>query len=115
MFALTRIRTSVARVAISALAISLLSAVGVISGATTAQAATTVFINDTDAPLAFVKANSTNLIGTGTAVGNVVRYNNVGTYGGVTIEAVVTTISLTGSVTNYDNPGSASTAAGGSK
>lgn len=112
MFALTRIRTHVARVTISALAISLLSAVGVISGATTAQAATTVYINDTDAPLAFVKANSTNLIGTGTAVGNVVRYNNVGTYGGVAIEAVVTTLSVTGSVTNYDNPGSASTAAG---
>ncbi|MEY4024211.1 MAG: hypothetical protein RLZ23_1172, partial [Actinomycetota bacterium] len=77
-----------------------------------ANAATTVFINDTDAPLAFVKTNSTNLIGTGVAAGDVVLYKTVGTYGGVAIDAVVTTISVSGSIANYDNPGSASTAAG---
>lgn len=76
------------------------------------NAATTVFINETDAPLAFVKTNSVNLVGTGTAAGNVVLYKTVGTYGGVAIDAVVTTISVSGSISNYDNPGSASTAAG---
>jgi hypothetical protein len=113
MFAFTRIRTSVARLTVGALAISLLSAVGVISGASTAQAATTVYINDTDAPLAFVKTNSVNIVGSGgTAVNNVVLYKTVGTYGGVAIDAVVTTLSVSGSITNYDSPGSASTAAG---
>jgi len=104
----SRFAKSITKAAIAALTLTLVS---VISGAP-AQAATTVTINDTDAPLAFVKTASTNLVGTGVAAGDVVRYNNVGTYGGVTIEAVVTTLSVSGSVANYDNPGSASTAAG---
>jgi hypothetical protein len=85
--------------------------VGTISDPT-AEAATTVTISDTDAPLAFVKSNSTNLVGTGVAANDVVLYKTVGTYGGVSIDAVITTLSVSGSVSNYDNPGSASTAAG---
>ncbi len=78
-----------------------------------AQAATTVTINDTDAPLAFVKSTSVNIVGSGgTAVNNVVLYKTVGTYGGVAVDAVVTTLSISGSISDYDNPGSASTAAG---
>lgn len=77
------------------------------------QAALTLFVNDTDPALAFVKTNSTNLVGSGgTAVNDVVLYKTVGTYGGVGVDAVVTTLSVSGSITNYDNPGSASTAAG---
>ena len=89
--------------------------VGFFSVVTTpvAEAATTVFINDTDAPLAFVKANTTNLVGSGgAAVNDVVLYKTVGTYGGVAVDAVITTLSVSGSISNYDNPGSASTAAG---
>lgn len=108
MLIASTLRNLTARAAIAALTLTIVSVIG---GAP-AQAATTVYINDTDAPLAFVKANSTNLIGTGTAAGNVVRYNSVGTYGGVAIDAVITTLSVSGSVSNYDNPGSASTAAG---
>ncbi|MFM6941445.1 MAG: beta strand repeat-containing protein [Candidatus Planktophila sp.] len=103
-----RIFKSVAKAAVLALTLALFS---VVSGPV-AEAATTVYINDTDAPLAFVKANSTNLIGTGVAAGDVVLYKSVGVYGGVSIDAVITTISVSGSVSNYDNPGSASTAAG---
>lgn len=78
-----------------------------------AQAALTLYVNDSDPALAFVKTNSTNIVGGGgTAVNDVVRYNTVGTYGGVAVDAVVTTLSISGSITNYDNPGSASTAAG---
>ena len=104
----TRISRGLAQAAVTALFLTL---VGTIS-APTAQAATTVYINDTDAPLAFVKANSTNLVGTGVATNDVVLYKTVGTYGGVAIDAVITTLSVSGSVSNYDNPGSASTAAG---
>ena len=100
------------RVYTHALLIAALSITGVTVVAPAASAATTVFINESDAPLAFVKTNSVNLVGTGTAAGNVVLYKTVGTYGGVTVDAVVTTISVSGSISNYDNPGSASTAAG---
>ncbi len=103
-----RFRTLLAKTIVAALTIGLISTFT----APSAQAATTVYINETDAPLAFVKANSVNLIGTGTAAGNVVLYKTVGTYGGVAIDAVVTTLSVVGSISNYDNPGSASTAAG---
>lgn len=108
MFISTRSFKSIAKAAVLALTLTLFSVVG---GAS-AQAATTVYINDTDAPLAFVKSNSTNLIGTGVAVNDVVLYKTVGTYGGVAIDAVITTLSVSGSISNYDNPGSASTAAG---
>lgn len=104
----TRIQKSAVRLAVAALTLTLFSVVG----QAPALAATTVYINDTDAPLAFVKANSTNLRGTGTAVNDVVLYKTVGTYGGVAVDAVITTLAVTGSISNYDNPGSASTAAG---
>ena len=103
-------RATIAKTAIAALTLTL-TLISVIGGVS-AQAATTVYINDTDAPLAFVKSNSTNLIGTGTAANDVVLYKTVGTYGGVAIDAVITTLSVSGSISNYDNPGSASTAAG---
>ena len=104
----TRIQKSAVRLAVAALTLTLFSVIG----QAPAMAATTVYINESDAPLAFVKANSTNLRGTGTAVNDVVLYKTVGTYGGVAIDAVITTLSVTGSISNYDNPGSASTAAG---
>ena len=57
-----------------------------------APAATTVTLADTDA-LVFNRANGvTNLVGTGTSVGDVVLYKNVGTFGGVAIDAVITKI-----------------------
>jgi hypothetical protein len=83
-----RLRATISKVAIATLALTLFSVVG----QAPALAATTVYINESDAPLAFVKANSTNLIGTGTAAGNVVLYKTVGTYGGVAIDAVITTL-----------------------
>jgi hypothetical protein len=104
----SRISRALSQIVVAALTLTLVSVLAPQS----AQAATTVFINDTDAPLAFVKTNSTNLVGTGTAVGNVVLYKTVGTYSGVAVDAVVTTLAVSGSIANYDNPGSASTAAG---
>lgn len=105
----TRIQKSAVRVVVAALTLTLFSVVG----QAPALAATTVYINDTDAPLAFVKTNSVNIVGSGgTAVNNVVLYKTVGTYGGVAIDAVITTLAVSGAITNYDNPGSASTAAG---
>ena len=104
----TRIQKSAICLAVAALTLTLFSVVG----QAPALAATTVYINESDAPLAFVKANSTNLRGTGVAANDVVLYKTVGTYGGVAVDAVITTLSVTGSISNYDNPGSASTAAG---
>ena len=103
-----RLRARTSKVAIAALALTLFCVVG----QAPALAATTVYINESDAPLAFAKANSTNLRGTGVAANDVVLYKTVGTYGGVAIDAVITTLSVSGSISNYDNPGSASTAAG---
>lgn len=109
MFSPSRLRQLLSKVVVAALSLTLLSAVG----QNVALAATTVYINDSDAPLAFVRANSVNIVGSGgTAVNNVVLYKTVGTYGGVAVDAVITTLAVTGSITNYDNPGSASTAAG---
>ena len=82
-----------------------------IATAPTAAAATIVTLSDTDA-LTFDKAKSTNIKGTGTTAGDVILYRNVGVFGGVSVDAVVTTVSISGSISNYDNPGSASTAAG---
>ena len=104
----TYLRRRITPTVIAALALGLLTVITPQG----AQAATTVYINDTDAPLAFVKTNAVNIVGTGVAAGDVVLYKTVGTYGGVSIDAAVTTISVSGSIANYDNPGSASTAAG---
>jgi len=82
-----------------------------VATAPSANAVTIVTLADTDA-LTFDRAKTTNIVGTGTAAGNVVLYRSVGTFGGVSIDAVVTTVSVSGSISNYDNPGSASTASG---
>jgi hypothetical protein len=54
----------------------------------------------------------TNIVGTGVAANDIVLYKKVGTFGGIEIDCAITTVSVSGSITNYDNPGSASTAAG---
>lgn len=77
-----------------------------------ANAVTTVLLSETDA-LAFDHAVVTNIKGTGTAAGDIVLYRNVGSFSGTSVDAVVTTVSIpSGSISNYDNPGSASTATG---
>ena len=84
-----------------------------LASAPSANAATTVSISDTDPALVFDKSKATNIVGSGgTAENDVVLYKTVGTYGGVAVDAVITTLSVSGSISNYDNPGSASTAAG---
>ena len=108
-----RVKNSLRKEIARVLIITLVAGIGLTSATPVSTAATTIFINDTDAPLAFVKSASTNIVGTGgTAVNDVVLYKTVGTYGGVAIDAVITTLSISGAITNYDNPGSASTAAG---
>jgi hypothetical protein len=104
----TKYISAVAKSAVIALSFALLTVVN----APASLGATVLTISESDAPLAFVKANSTNLVGTGVNANDVVIYKTVGTYGGVAIDAVVTTLSVSGSISNYDNPGSASTAAG---
>ena len=54
----------------------------------------------------------TNFVGDGTKAGNIVLYKNVGIFGGVRIDCAITTVAVSGSISNYDNPGSASTATG---
>ena len=100
---------SFARATIWALLITLIP-IGVAT-APSANAVTIVTLADTDA-LTFDHAKATNIVGTGTAAGNVVLYRSIGTFSGVSVDAVVTTVSVSGSISNYDNPGSASTAAG---
>ena len=87
--------------------------------APSAPAATTVTLSETDAlvfnranGITFLKNTISNATSTGTTAGDVVLYKNVGTFGGVAIDAVIKTISVSGSINNYDNPGSASTATG---
>ena len=58
------------------------------------------------------RSGYTNLVGTGVNKNDVVLYKNVGVFGGIAIDAVITTVDLSGSISNYDNPGSASTATG---
>jgi hypothetical protein len=79
-----------------------------------------VTLADTDA-LKFVKSASTItristassvLTDMGKTAGDIVLYKSVGSFGGVTIDCAVTTVAVDGSVSNYDDPGSASTAAG---
>ena len=71
-----------------------------------------VTLTDSDA-LVFNRANGvTNIVGSGTAANDIVLYKNVGTFGGQVIDAAITTVSVVGSISNYDNPGSASTATG---
>ena len=99
---------------ITALAAGLVSVIA----SPAATAATSVTLSDTDA-LAFVKTNAVVIRGTaaiasaGTAKNDIVLYKNVGTFGGVAIDAAVTTVDIaSGSISNFDNPGSATTATG---
>jgi hypothetical protein len=102
----------IARTLVAALFMGL----GVVANTAPSQAAVMLYINDTDASLAFVKSNAVQLVG-GTSGGvnanDVMLYKAVGTYGGVTVDAVVTTVAISsGSITNYDNPGSATSVTG---
>ena len=82
-----------------------------VASAPSASATTIVTLSDTDA-LSFDYSKTANIKGNGKTAGDVVLYRNVGVFGGVSIDAVVTTISVSGSISVYDNPGSASSAAG---
>ena len=74
--------------------------------------ATTITLSDTEF-LKFNRANGiTNIAGDGTKPGNIVLYKNVGIFGGINIDCAITTVAVNGSISNYDNPGSASTATG---
>jgi hypothetical protein len=83
-----------------------------------ASAATTVALTDADT-LKFIKSattftristTSSVLADMGKTVGDIVLYRSVGAFGGVSIDAVVTTVSIaSGSISVYDSPGSAQT------
>jgi uncharacterized repeat protein (TIGR02543 family) len=82
-----------------------------------AQAATTVTLTDAD-KLQFLKSNANfslsatkTAAGAGVAVNDIVIYKNVGSFGGISIDCAVTTVAINagGSITNYDNNGSATT------
>lgn len=81
-----------------------------------AQAATTVYLTDAD-KLAFNKANASYALsatktaaGAGKAVNDIVLYKNVGSFGGISIDCAVTTVAIAaGSISDYDNNGSATT------
>lgn len=104
-----RATISLARILTSLLVIGL----GVVTNIAPSNAAIVLTITESDPSLVFLKANSVTISGSGgTAQGDVVLYKNVGTYGGVSVDAVITTVSLTGSISNYDNPGSATSATG---
>lgn len=94
------------------LTVLLVAGLGVVTNIAPSTAAIVLTINESDPSLVFIKANSVSITGTGTAQGDVVLYKNVGTYGGVTVDAVITTVSLSGTISNYDNPGSATAVAG---
>jgi uncharacterized repeat protein (TIGR02543 family) len=74
--------------------------------------ATTITLSDSEF-LKFNRASGiTNITGDGTKPGNIVLYKNVGIFGGINIDCAITTVAVIGSISNYDNPGSASTASG---
>lgn len=89
-----------------------------IISAPAAPAAVVLTINETDAALKFDyatadKSGTRGSQGTGVAVNDRVIYRNAGTYGGVSVDVVVTTVAIaSGSVSNYDNPGSATSGTG---
>ena len=112
-----RRRISVALV--STLLISLFSTIGL---TTPANAVAVIALTDADA-LTFTKSTAVTIrkgastypspvvaaaAADGTAVGDIVLYKNVFTSGGVTVDCAVTTKAIaSGSISNYDNPGSA--------
>lgn len=114
MFLNSRSTRALSRTLITVLFIGL----GAIANTAPSNAAVMLYINDTDASLSFVKANSTQLVGGssgGINANDVILYKAVGTYGGVTVDAVVTTVAISsGSISNYDNPGSATSVTGSS-
>ena len=107
-----------ATISISRTIIALLVAgLGLVANIAPSSAAIVLTISDTDPSLVFLNANSVAISGTaganrGTAQGDVVLYKNVGTYGGVSVDAVITTVSVTGTISTYDSPGSATAVAG---
>lgn len=111
---LLQFNRAISRTIIAVLAIGFVQ----IISAPAAPAAVVLTINETDAALKFDyatadKSGTRGSQGTGVAVNDRVIYRNAGTYGGVSVDVVVTTVAITsGSVSNYDNPGSATTATG---
>ena len=101
----------------ASLLLGLLASAPVGTLAPAANAVTTVALSATD-KLAFVKSTASFALsatqtqaGAGKAVGDIVVYKNVGSFGGVSIDCAVTTVAIaSGSISVYDDPGSATTA-----
>ena len=107
MRAKDRIQPISAKTLLWALLISLLP-VGLLT-APLAQAVPLVALSDTDA-LVFNRANGfTNFVGTGLNPGDKVLYKSVGNFSGVSIDCLITTVAVVGSISNYDAEGSATT------
>ena len=104
---------------IISIGLSLFSGFGV---APSANAVAVITLTDADA-LTFTKSTAVTIrkgastypspvvkaaAADGTTVGDIILYKNVLTSGGITVDCAVTTKAITsGSITNYDNPGSA--------
>jgi outer membrane protein OmpA-like peptidoglycan-associated protein/phosphodiesterase/alkaline phosphatase D-like protein len=94
--------------------VGLLAPLALVSTTPVAQAATSILaLTDTE-ELVFPAANRVAVVGDGKSNGNIQRYKNVISKNGLSVDAVITTsINTTEStITDYDNPGSASTATG---
>ena len=70
-----------------------------------------VSVDMTGQSLNFAYANLSSVSGSVGANNSVVKYSNVGTVSGVSIDAVITTTLTNSTISNFDNPGSAGGAA----
>ena len=67
-----------------------------VATAPSASAITSIYLAETDA-LVFNRANGyTNFVGNGTAVNDKVLYKSVGSFGGVGIDCLITTLAVSG-------------------
>ena len=109
-------KVPVAKFLIAALSLGLFASISGVAVSVPASAAVTSVLTLTDTEeLIFPAANRVAISGTdGTGNGNIMKYKNVISKNGLGIDAVITTsINTTeATITNYDNPGSASTATG---
>ena len=113
-----KFKNSIAKALVVLLTMSTFQVLLLSNFATPARAVSTVTLTDADT-LKFVKSastvkaigsTSTDLVAMGKTAGDVVLYKSVGTFGGITIDCVVTTVAIdSGSISVYDSPGSAQT------
>jgi len=104
-------RTKISKLLTVGLALSFLSGASL---AQSASAATSVIAMSDTEELVFPAASRVAVVGNGTNNGDIIRYKNVLTKNGQSVDAVITTAINTteATITDYDNPGSASTATG---